>query len=145
MTNSTTFTCSVTTTDASVPLGLEIWFDTDCIYNTEHLDKHITLEQVFLDDDAEHEIRFVMKNKLSEHTEIDEAGNIIKDACLIVSDAAFDGIALGHAFIKESVYRHDFNGSGEFTETDCFGPMGCNGTLTLKFTTPIYLWLLEHM
>jgi hypothetical protein len=23
--------------------------------------------------------------------------------------------------------------------------MGCNGTVSLKFTTPIYMWLLETM
>jgi hypothetical protein len=34
--------------------------------------------------DAEHELRFVMKNKTAEHTEIDRIGNIVKDACLIV-------------------------------------------------------------
>ena len=26
-----------------------------------------------------------------------------------------------------------------------FGNMGCNGYVSLKFATPIYLWLLEHM
>mgnify|MGYP003352455181 CR=1 FL=1 len=42
-------------------------------------------------------------------------------------------------------YRHDYNGTGQPTEDNFFGVLGCNGTVELRFTTPIYLWLLEHM
>lgn len=145
MTNSARFTCSVSTTDATKPIGLEIWFDQDCIFNTEHLDRQVDLTQEFLDDDAEHEFRFVMKNKTAEMTELNDYGNILRDVFLTISDAAFDGIALGHVFFEQADYTHDYNGSGTTETVNCFGKMGCNGTVVFRFKTPIYMWLLEHM
>jgi len=42
-------------------------------------------------------------------------------------------------------YCHDFNGTQPAVVDRFHGSLGCNGTVTLKFTTPIYLWLLENM
>lgn len=145
MTATASFTCSISPTDSTVPLGLEIWFDQDLIFNTDHVDKNIDFEQIFSDDSGEHELRFILKNKLPEYTVVDEQGAIIKDACLTISDMAFEEITLGHTFIERAVYRHDFNGTQPEIEDKFFGVMGCNGTVSLQFTTPIYLWLLEHM
>jgi len=47
--------------------------------------------------------------------------------------------------VKLAQYQHDFNGTGNPTIDKFYGEMGCNGTVSLKFTTPIYLWLLENM
>jgi len=97
------------------------------------------------DDEAEHDLRFVLKNKTAEHTQIDEAGNIVNDARLKITDMAFDEIQLGHMITEQAVYDHDFNGTGVMSQHKFYGEMGCNGTVSLKFTTPVYLWLLEHM
>jgi hypothetical protein len=43
------------------------------------------------------------------------------------------------------VYEHDYNGTGTLTQEKFYGQMGCNGTVSLAFCTPIYMWLLEHM
>jgi hypothetical protein len=96
-------------------------------------------------DDAEHELRLVLKNKKTEHTKIDEHGNIMADARLQITDVAFDEIRLGNMFSQQAVYTHDFNGTGKATVDKFYGELGCNGTVKLKFTTPMYLWLLEHM
>ena len=98
-----------------------------------------------LDDEAEHEFKFVMKNKTPEHTVVDDNGNIIKDAMLSIANVAFDGIELGHVFTEQSVYHHNFNGSRNAIKDKFYGDMGCNGHVSLPFTTPIYLWLLENM
>ena len=76
---------------------------------------------------------------------IDEAGNIISDAKLTVTNVAFDDIQLGHMLTEKATYAHDFNGTGVMGQHKFYGEMGCNGTVSLKFSTPIYLWLLEHM
>ena len=47
--------------------------------------------------------------------------------------------------VEQAVYTHDFNGTQPEIEDTFFGEMGCNGTVSLRFTTPIYLWLLENM
>jgi hypothetical protein len=96
------------------------------------------------DADAEHELRFVLKNKTAEHTKIDQDGNIVKDSWLTVSDLSFDEIQLGHIGTELAVYTHDFNGTGNQTQEKFYGTLGCNGSVSLKFTTPIYLWLLEN-
>lgn len=99
-----------------------------------------------LDEDvADHELRFVMKNKTQEHTTVDEHGSIVKDARLTISNVTFDEIPLEQIFFEQAVYTHDFNGTQAETTNKFYGEMGCNGTVSLKFSTPIYLWLLEHM
>jgi hypothetical protein len=145
MTNTVAISCTLDTTNELTPLGFEAWIDNHKFFDTEHVQER---KQVFVeisDDDADHELRFVMKNKTSDHTQVDNSGNIITDASLIISNLKFDGIELGHLACKTSTYIHNFNGSGQSTQAKFYGEMGCNGIATIKFTTPIYLWLLEQM
>jgi hypothetical protein len=124
---------------------MEIWFDDQKIFDQDWITESQTISYKLSDLDAEHELRFVMKNKTTAHTKVDESGVIVKDACLIISDLAFDDIALGHILTEKAVYTHNFNGNGEAVQDKFFGQIGCNGTVSLKFTTPMYLWLLENL
>jgi hypothetical protein len=63
----------------------------------------------------------------------------------MVSNIQFDGIDCQYLTTTLAQYQHDFNGTGNPTIDKFYGEMGCNGTVSLKFTTPIYLWLLENM
>jgi hypothetical protein len=145
MKNTATISCKIGTTDASATLGMEIWLDGNKIFDTEHVDSTIEWKTSFSDTDGEHELRFQMKNKTVDQTQIDESGKILKDACLTISDVAFEDIELGHMFVEQTSYTHDFNGTQAEITDKFYGAMGCNGTVSLKFTTPIYLWLLENM
>ena len=145
MNNTAIFSCSIGTTDAVAGLGMEIWLDQEQIFNVDHVKEIIKFTHKFDEIDAAHELRFVMKNKTIEHTQVAENGDILHDACLTISDIAFEEIKLGHMVIEQAVYTHDFNGTQPEIEDQFFGEMGCNGTVSLKFTTPIYLWLLENM
>jgi hypothetical protein len=71
-------------------------------------------------------------------------GEIVLDARLAIKDIEFDQIALNHIFTELSVYTHDFNGTGPQTSDKFYGEIGCNGIVELKFTTPVYIWLLEN-
>lgn len=142
---SATISCVINTTNVSANLGIEVWLDEEQILNQDNVVNLIELNHTLPDDDGEHELRFVLKNKTIEHTKIDEQGNIISDACLTISNLSFDDIELKQIFVNEAVYTHNFNGTQPETQTKFYGEMGCNGTVSLKFTTPIYLWLLEHM
>ena len=124
---------------------MEIWLDDQQIFNQDWVTEPQTVSYEFSDCDADHELRFVMKNKTVDHTKVDESGVIVKDACLVISDLAFDEIALGHMVTEKTEYTHDFNGTGSLIQDKFFGKMGCNGVVSLKFTTPVYLWLLENM
>ena len=139
------FCCSIAPTAAAVPLGMEIWIDDQKLFDQDHVQESHRISTDLSDSDGEHELRLVLKNKLSEHTQIDADNTIVSDARISVSGIEFDGIALNYLMADLAEYQHNFNGNEELSVHKFYGELGCNGTVSLKFTTPIYLWLLEHM
>jgi hypothetical protein len=137
--------CVVSSTDFSVPLGMEIWLDQHKFFDQDHIDQDYKIEHEIADDDSDHELRFVLKHKQSAHTKVDADGNIISDATVTVRDIKFDGIDCQYLTTTLAQYQHDFNGTGNATTQSFYGELGCNGTVSLKFSTPIYIWLLENM
>jgi hypothetical protein len=132
-------------TDKASGPGLEIWIDDQQIFNQELVSESHTFTCELDDSDRDHELRFVLKNKTQQHTTVDDQGNIVKDSCVVISNLTFDEISLGHIVSEKAVYTHNFNGSGPETQDKFYGQIGCNGTVSLKFSTPMYLWLLENM
>ena len=145
MTNTATISCILNTTDPTAALGFEAWIDNNKFVDIDHVQAEHPISIEIPDDDGEHELRFVLKNKTMEHTQVDQDDNIISDATLSITDVAFDEIKLGHMLTLLATYTHDFNGTQSPTTDKFYGEMGCNGAVSLKFSTPIYLWLLEHM
>lgn len=140
-----TISFDITPSDSTCPLGVEVWIDQQQIFNTEHLTAAATVRFDLEDDDSKHELRVVLKNKLPQHTKIDAEGNIVEDAVIMVDRFEFAEIGVDQVVQEQAVYHHDFNGSAAPVQAQFYGSMGCNGTLSLKFSTPIYLWMLEHM
>jgi hypothetical protein len=141
----TTIAFDLTSSDYTAALGFEILLDDKVLLSIEHVKEPTPVSVEINDDEAEHEFKFVMKNKTPEHTVIDDDGNIITDAMLSIGNVAFDGIKLGYLLTEHSVYHHSFNGSQDPIKDKFYGNMGCNGHVSLRFTTPMYLWLLENM
>ena len=136
----------LSTSDAAVPLAFEAWIDDQCIFKTDHVTETVQVSyDLPEEDDAQHSLRLVMSGKTEKHTVVDEQGNITQDARLSVSGVGFDEIELGQVFLDRAVYTHNFNGTGESVDDQFFGEMGCNGTVELKFSSPVYIWLLENM
>ncbi len=135
----------IETSDAECLLGVEIWLDDVVLLSNNHVQDKITFVHDISDDDGEHEFRIVMLGKTTDHTRVDEAGNIVKDATLQISNVVIDDLDVNQLFLDKCVYTHNFNGTRpEITDT-FFGIAGCNGTISFSFSTPIYLWLLENM
>ena len=143
--NSVKFSCVVAPNNTAIPLGCEIWIDDTCVFDQDHVGESCAVAHDFSDDDGEHTLRIVLKNKLPEHTQVDEAGHILSDALLSITEISFDEIDCTQIVQELAVYRHNLNSTGPEIEDRFFGDMGCNGTVELKFTTPVYLWLLESM
>ena len=143
--NSVKFSCVVAPSDTAVPLGCEIWIDNTCVFDQEQVSKKVDVDHEFSDDDGEHVLRITLKNKLPEHTQVDDQGNIVSDALVSVTEISFDEIDCSQIVQDLAVYRHNLNGTAPEIQDQFFGDMGCNGTVELKFTTPVYLWLLENM
>jgi len=135
----------ITPSTPAAKIGAEVWINNTCVINCEHVDSAISFEHTLSDNDGEHELRIVMKHKQAAHTQLDEQGNIVQDAVLTLSDLEFDNLNVMQIVTERAEYCHDFNGSQSLGTHRCYGDMGCNGTVSLKFSTPVYLWLLEHM
>lgn len=141
----TIISCILNTTDPTADLGFEVWIDDQKIYDTNHVQAEQLISTKIPEDEGEHELKFILKNKTSAHTTIDSEGNIVSDARLILTDLSFDEIKLEHTVTELAVYTHDFNGTQSEIRDEFYGEMGCNGTVSLKFSVPIYIWLLEHL
>ena len=130
-------------------LGIELWlnktkfFDNPVAPGTHHV------EYDFDGSDGEHyfKIRLKDKNKNAdnEHTKINEAGEIISDVLIFVSNISLDEILIDQLMYEKAEYVHDGNGSKTIAVHKFYGNLGCNGHVQLKFSTPVYLWLLENM
>jgi hypothetical protein len=132
-------------TDADIPLCFELWADSQLIFSNPHVGKFQQIMCNLPNDEGDHILKFILKNKQSYHTIVNEQGEILQDVVLKISNIAFDEIELGHDILNLARYYHDYNGHGKEIEDQFLGEMGCNGTVVLKFSTPIYLWLLENM
>jgi hypothetical protein len=115
------------------------------VFDQDHVNDPTVVAHEFSDDDGEHSLRITLKNKLPDHTQVDDRGNIVSDSLLSVTEILFDEIDCTQIVHDHAVYRHNLNGTGPEIQDKFFGDMGCNGTVELKFTTPVYLWLLENM
>jgi hypothetical protein len=135
----------ISSTAPEIPLGLEVWVDDKCITNTNHVNSLVLSECEISDDEGKHDLRIVLKNKQPEHTKLDTDGNIVQDAMLTVELVEFSEININDLFIANSQYTHSFNSDSESVTCRCYGALGCNGTVSLQFATPFYLWLLETM
>lgn len=145
MENTFTISCEISNSDVSVPLGMEIWINNNKIFDQDWIKETVPFSYKFTEEDGDYELKFVMKNKTIEHTKTDQDGNIVKDAVLSVTKIYFDDIELDKIISQTAIYTHDFNGTKEQTQMNFHKDLGCNGTVSMKFSTPIYIWLLENM
>ena len=128
-------------------LTLTVCLDGYTIYQDQPGDDPVEISHEFWDNDntTTHTLTLQLSGKEANHTRLDANGEIIEDRVIHITDVAFDNILLGHLFVEKAQYHHDFNGYGEPIVDKFFGAMGCNGTVELEFSSPIYLWLLENM
>ena len=135
----------ISTTDSAAELGIRVYLNGTTVHENSHVKESYNFSHAISDTDGEHELVIEMFGKLPSHTKIDENSNILKDAMLTIKDVEFDGINVSEIVRVVGEYHHDFNGTQAPTVQKFYNNLGCNGTVKLKFTTPVYLWLLENM
>jgi len=127
-------------------LFLCVKFNGKIIYHESPGDIARTITHEFDDDiEQEHCVEFVLSGKIPDHTQIAESGEILEDRTVSICDVKIDGIDLGYLFNHISQYHHDLNGTSDPVIEKFYGVMGCNGTVEFRFSSPVYLWLLENM
>ena len=145
ITENISFACQVQPTNKDIALGLRVMLDQVIIFENAHVNETVKIKNEISDADGEHELIFELFGKLPVHTKISETGEIVSDALLEIKNITLDDIDLDQIVHSLAVYHHDVNGTQAPADYKFFGNIGCNGTVTLKFTTPVYLWLLENM
>jgi hypothetical protein len=127
-------------------LILDFWFDGERVRSMTLASEPQEFRHEFPDlDDEEHCFEIELSGKTPDHTKINDQGDIVQDVVAEISDVALDDIQLGHMFLEKTQYYHDHNGTTDPVQDQFFGSMGCNGRVKLRFTSPVYLWLLENM
>ena len=135
----------LTSDDVHSGLCLEISFNNQLL---QKIDATETTQKIQFGIDCEpgdQLLGFTLKNKTQQHTVIDDQGEIVKDSSIGIENFVVNHVALEHTFYEQCRYNHDFNGSQESIDDDFFGTIGCNGTVSLKFTSPVYRWLVDTM
>ena len=126
-------------------LSIEISLNGQCFYNKKVLPGCHSIEQTLELNKGEHTLDIVLNGKTFDHTKIDQNNNIISDVLIEIANVKLDNIDIDQLLYDHAKYTHNNNGTTELAEHEFYGPMGCNGRVTLKFTSPFYLWLLENM
>lgn len=133
----------LTNSDYTCALGFEIFHDDKKLLDIDHV-QSVTPVTLALDaEPGNHELKFLLKNKTSDHTTIDDNGQIIKDAYLTISNFAVNEIELHNIFLENCRYHHDFNGSQNPVVLPFYNDLGCNGEVVFCFESPVYYWMLE--
>jgi hypothetical protein len=97
-------------------------------------------------DEGPHTLKIRLENKTINDTVI-ENGEVIKDMLLNIDDITIDDISLGNLLWSAEYIldnKQTYNGQ-EIDHLDGCVNLGWNGTYTLKFTSPFYIWLLEKL
>ena len=139
------FSCTFKNNSDFEDLALELWLDNNKFFDSNVKKGTTPISYEFDEDEADHSLKIILKNKTSHHTTVDKDGKILEDTLISINDICFDEINVDQLFFEHAVYSHNYNGSGDNVEDNCYGDLGCNGTVELKFSTPFYVWLLEHM
>jgi hypothetical protein len=136
----------IVNTSTSHNIGIELRFDDVRFFDSiiSPGTHHVVHE--FNEDEAEHCLYIVMKGKTQQDTKIDDQGNILEDSIIDIQNVSVDEINIDQLMYDLAQYIHDGNGTEPVESINKFyGHLGCNGRVQLKFSTPIYLWLLENM
>ena len=141
-----TFKFELASTDYNIPLGFRVLVDGTEQWATQHIKQPETVSIEIPDSDEEilHELKLELSGKELDHTTIDDQGQIVSDVLVTVSNITLDDIRIDYPVYCNSEYYHDFNGTQAETTDKFYGTLGCNGSVIFKFSTPIFLWLLDH-
>ena len=139
------FSCTIENNSDFEDLGLEFWLDNDKFFDSNVKKKGASVNYEFDEDEANHCLKIIFKNKTTCHTNVDESGKIVSDALISINNISFNQINVDKLFSEHAVYTHNYNGSSDEIVDKFYGDLGCNGEVVFKFTTPFYMWLLENM
>jgi len=123
-----------------------IWLDDHVVTQSEiSADPHNVVFERAVEPGA-HSLKIRLENKTNHDTQIKDRV-IVNDMLLNIDDITIDDISLGN-LLWSAEYLLDqpqeYNGKTINHLDNCVN-LGWNGTYTLKFSSPFYIWLLEQL
>lgn len=118
--------------------------DQQTIWTGDPGSEPVHISHAITDDEADHTLTITLSGKTEQHTVVNDQGEIVEDLLISAKDFSLDGIDISQLVWEKSQYRHSFNGSQPEIVDQFFGDMGCNGQVEFRFSTPVYIWLLEN-
>jgi hypothetical protein len=144
--NTVNFTCKVSTNCPELPINLKIDHNNTVVFDDQIInDVNISFD---FDDgvEVEHVVKFIVHGKTDLHTQLSNTNEIIKSSEITITQISLDGFSLTpYIMANPLLYIHSNNGYTDQIHSEFFDTAGCNGEIILKFTSPIYLWLLDNM
>ena len=124
-----------------------VWFDDHVVIQSEiasSAEQIVSFERRV--DEGTHTLKIRLENKTATDTLL-ENGEVVKDMLLNIDDITIDDISLGNLLWSAEYILDEkqmYQGK-EIDHLDGCVNLGWNGTYTLKFTSPFYIWLLEKL
>lgn len=142
-----TFQISLTGTFWDRRPQFSVWLDDHVITQTEitsPAEQIVRFEREV--DKGSHILKIRLENKTTADTVIVN-GKVVNDMLLNIDDITIDDISLGNLLWSAEYIldkKQTYKGQ-EIDHLDGCVNLGWNGTYTLKFTSPFYIWLLEKL
>ena len=124
-----------------------IWLDDHVVAQSEIASlAQQTINFTHTVNEGDHTLKIRLENKTINDTII-ENGEVVKDMLLNIDDITIDDISLGNLlWSAEYVLDRPQEYKGQtINHLDGCVNLGWNGTYTLKFSSPFYIWLLEKL
>ena len=124
-----------------------IWLDDHAVIQSEiasTAQQPVAFERTI--DEGPHTLKIRLENKTNADTNI-RNGEVVDDMLLNIDEITIDDISLGNLlWSAEYILDHPQDYKGKtITKLDNCVNLGWNGTYTLKFASPFYIWLLEKL
>jgi hypothetical protein len=136
----------LTATVKNTDVTAEIFLNNQLIAQNTADTKEFITEINLLETAHDHVVEIQMSGKNNQHTQIDAQGNIAYDVAFEVTTLDIEDIDMRPIFCQGRVcYSHNSNNPrNPEIQDEFYGYIGFNGRVRIEFSTPIYLWLLQH-
>jgi hypothetical protein len=126
---------------------LEVYVDHTKLFQSTAQTQIQTITYNLAEDSADHELKLIMSGKNRTHTTLNSEGKILSDIFFTINRLEFEELDMRELFClgRRSRHRHNFNSSQPEFDDEFYGDIGCNGTVFMPFSTPIYLWLGNNL
>lgn len=120
----------------------------DCISAESDVVEYVEFEVEYDTEQAVLKVELTNKEPSDTVENTDKTG-IVQDLLLNIHEVVIDDIELGQLIWEKSEYRPDFPAGYTHPDnlkvlTNCVN-LGWNGTWSLTWSNPVYIWLLENM